>query len=1239
MKTDKHNTQPEPLASSEKERTKRELEERRQGGQGPPDALEQKAKRQRVSEIAVVDEKEEAQPISQRDWEDEDQIPLAELPKFSDEQIRNMTRKEIEEQFEKAPLKFIHIDHPNCVLDEEGKMLLKRMLLRKLKVFSLNDNDPGTARHEGVKIQLKPGEETPVCHPTRPTAPHKRALIRKHIENMLKYNIIEPSKSPWGANVLLVPKATPNDWRFVVDMRGVNAKTVSMSYPLVRIQDALDALAGNTVFSVVDNNQSFFQLPMIDRELTAFRCFMGSFHFKKMPMGLKNSGPIYQEWMDRCLGNLKWQCALVYIDDCIIFSKSIEQHFADLEKVLNVFEENDIHLKAKKSAFFRSSISFLGHVIDKDGVRPDPKKVECIVKAKPITKKQIQSWVSMAGYYRRHVPNFAKKVQPLYDLIKSKSRISSKGLSKEQQEAIDLVKKWLTTSPILAHPQWEKPFTVCTDASTEAIAAVLEQRDEEGRPVAVMYISRALRKHEKGYHIYELEILAMVWAISVFEHYLYKPFVVVTDNKAMTWLRTKRDCPNRRIMQWVLNLEQYNFEIKHRSSKQNANADGPTRFNAMGADANYGEKVDLTCSLVELEPSEDETCDSFIQPEFVFTIDDTENEALFDIISPVKEGGYHIPDRDEMIKAQSQDRALQDIIEAISMKRVKEDCPFFMKEGMLMRKTPNPHKFKKKLSRKFKFYEQIVVPDNDDIKEAIFFLNHDHIMSAHGGFARIIEKVEEKYYWKSMKKDLKKYTKLCLKCVKRKTPRPLRHGLTQSMEARYVMHKFAFDIVTSLPETTARGYTCILTGIDMFSRYPFAVPMANRTMKSVVHALRKIFTVFGFPKILISDREPSFVSQVVKQLMKKMGTRKSNTTGYQPQGNSPCERFNGWLSAALTMYCNENKTDWDEYIDCVLYAYRTCVQTSTGFTPFELMFGRRHRDFSDFLYQTTREDIEAEKKYFIHDTETMRNVYKQVRENQARMMKANKEYRDKNRIDVKFETGDFVLIWDPKTTSGGTKKLQFRWSGPAQIVRRSNTSPLLYIVNPNPTLPIEPSKLRKLHVNRLHLYHPFDENFNPPTEIEAENRAEELKKMGALKGLPEIGEYVIVGYQQRPQDKLPFALVEVISVDKGTNTFTGWWMGNNNENIFAAQRKGYWQPSTNKHYYADKPIHPSHPRYTSVTTETYLSPSDILMRNVELGFELNIPFDVLFALSQEPRIGWKIEKAKQGMEDILKHVR
>ena len=182
--------------------------------------------------------------------------------------------------------------------------------------------------------------------------------------------------------------------------------------------------------------------------------------------------------------------------------------------------------------------------------------------------------------------------------------MSPKGLTKQQKNCVETIKKWLTSEPILAYPQWDKPFSICTDASTQALGAVLEQTNDDGTKVAVMYISRALKSHEKNYHIYELEILALVWAISVFRHYLFKPFQVWTDNKAMTWLKSKRDSPNKRIAQWIINLESHEFEINHRSSQQNANADGPTRFNVMPADTNYGERVDLTCSLEEFDQNQ-----------------------------------------------------------------------------------------------------------------------------------------------------------------------------------------------------------------------------------------------------------------------------------------------------------------------------------------------------------------------------------------------------------------------------------------------------------------------------------------------------------------------------------------------------------------------------------------------------------------------------------------------------------
>ena len=1183
------------------------------------------------------------QPISERDYNDTDQVPSSELDFKTEEEVKLMSDKEVLEYFDLAPLKFIEIEHDDCLLKSNHSLLmrLRRLLVSRLRVFSLDDNDPGCAKHPGVKIRLKEGQDHPFCEPLRPTNPKKREQVEKHVQNMLKYNIIEPSESPWGANILLVPKKNPGETRMCIDFRVLNSRTVGMSYPLVRIDDALDGLAGKAVFSTVDANQSFYQLPVAkeDREKLAFRCHLGCFHFKKMPMGMKNSGPIYQKFMMDVLGKMAWECAIVYVDDCIIFSKTIEEHFSHLEKVLSAFEDSGVHLKAKKAMFFRSSMVFLGHKISAKGIEPDQKKIEAILKANPTTKKQIHSWVAGCGYYRKLIPDFAKKVKPLYDLIKSKSRIPSSGLTAIQQNAIEQIRAWLSSSPILAYPQWDKPFEVCTDASTEALGAVLQQRDKNGNPVAVMYISRALRESEKGYHIYELECLALVWAIGVFSHYLTEKFTVWTDNEALTWLQTKKNGANKRILRWVLDLQQYDYEIKHRRSKLNANADSLSRVNGNDANQNYGETVDLTCSI-DCFPADyafmlgEDDVHSFIEDDC--EINDSHLAAIVDESSK-------LPSREELIRAQKKDPYLKLILDKLCQPPFKFEN-FFMDDGLLLRKTSNPHKFVKGATRAYKSCEQIMVPNDDTIKKVIFFMHHGHITVAHRGFKQAIHDLQSQYYWRGMRTEFKAYIRACLKCQKRKTPRPMNVGSTQTTVAKYVMHKFAFDIVTGLPPTAMRGYTCILTGIDCFSRYCFAVPLASRKIKSVVHALMFIFNQFGFPKVLVSDCEKSFVGPIVRELMKKFGTRKANTTGWQPQANATIERWHRWFKAELTIFANKNKNDWDEHMDTILYAYRTCIHSATGYTPFELMFGRSHRTMTDFLYRTTDRDIEREHSHRLKQTEMIRDTYARVLSNQMRLARANKLYRDKNRKDVFFKKGDYVLIWDPCIDKEGSSSLQYAWAGPGQIVRKSSQNALLFIVDPTPDLENDPSRYRKLHVNRLHLYLPGPYGEHPPRrDLRAYDRKAALDKLFKTKSLPRNGSFVIIVYQQRECDRLPFALLKVLDINKTDGTFTGWWMGNAHSNIFAAQKPGYWQPSTNKHYYRDAPLHKSHPRYTSVVTCTTLTPDDILVSNVPLGIEDNIPFDILQMISdygeETGNFKWTLKsehkKLLEGMTDLL----
>ena len=223
-----------------------------------------------------------------------------------------------------------------------------------------------------------------------------------------------------------------------------------------------------------------------------------------MPQGLKNSSPIFQAFVDNVLGKLKWDKVINYIDDLIIYSPTIEQHFHDLREVLTTIKQAGLHLKAEKCFFFRTRISFLGHVVSEQGVEPDPNRIKCILEANPVKKKDIQSWLGLAGYYRKMIPQFASKAAPLYDLLKDKTKRNRSTLTDREQHAIDNIKRWLTTSPILGHPDFNKPFYLCTDASIEGLVCTLQQKDDNGNDIVIQYASRALKPHEKKYHIYEL---------------------------------------------------------------------------------------------------------------------------------------------------------------------------------------------------------------------------------------------------------------------------------------------------------------------------------------------------------------------------------------------------------------------------------------------------------------------------------------------------------------------------------------------------------------------------------------------------------------------------------------------------------------------------------------------------------------------------------------------------------------
>jgi hypothetical protein len=246
-------------------------------------------------------------------------------------------------------------------------------------------------------------------------------VVKEIIEDLLAKKIIRPSNSPWAFPVVLVPKPD-GKWRFTVDYRKLNAIVPRDAFPLPLIQDHLTQLGDSQWFSVLDLVSGFWQIPMKeeDKPKTAFICSEGLYEYECMPMGLSNSPATFQRMMQQVIpAGIRLEYALVYLDDIIVHSKTLEEHLEHLDDVLTRINKAKLKIKPKKVAFMKDEVKYLGHLVTKDGVRPDPGHVKAILEWKePSTVKEVRQFVQLVNYYRQYIKNFASKAAPLYGLTK-----------------------------------------------------------------------------------------------------------------------------------------------------------------------------------------------------------------------------------------------------------------------------------------------------------------------------------------------------------------------------------------------------------------------------------------------------------------------------------------------------------------------------------------------------------------------------------------------------------------------------------------------------------------------------------------------------------------------------------------------------------------------------------------------------------------------------------------------------
>ena len=894
----------------------------------------------------------------------------------------------------------------NKDLKESEKEQLYHLLLAYKDTFAHNQADLG--RTDRVQHEVRTDDAYPIRQRVRRTAPAQREETRKLIEEMLHKDIIQPSSSPWASPVVLVRKKDGSA-RFCVDYRRVNSVTKKDAYPLPRVDDTLDTLAGSQVFTTLDLISGYWQVEVKpeDREKTAFCTSEGLFEFKVMPFGLCNAPATFQRLMDAVLMGLQWSRCLVYLDDVVVPGKSFEDHLQNLKYVLDRFRSAGLKLNLSKCKFGRREVTFLGHVVTAQGVAADPAKLSKVASwPQPQSQRDVQQFLGFASYYRRFIKDFAVIARPLHHLTEKTAIFN---WTEESEASFQKLRLKLVSPPVLAFPDHSRSFILDTDASNTGIGCVLSQTKQDGSERVIAYGSRLLSKPERNYCVTRRELLAVVYFTQQLRPYLLgKHFTLRSDHGSLTWLRNFKE-PEGQLARWLEKLEEYDFTIIHRPGLKHSNADALSRLPCQQCGRPNHSSIEDTEETVEADA---------VAHCFPGTSDEEMRKLQLDdpVIGPVLR---HLQDgqQPDGNTCRSQSPPTRRLLE--QWQRLE------LRNGVLGRRFVNQDDSE---------WFQLIVPHS--LRNQILEELHGGVAGGHFGEEKTMGRLQARFYWPGQWADVRNWCRTCPMCVTRKTPTPRQRGPLGTIRAGYPMQIVAVDILGPLPKTKG-GNAYVLVASDYFTRWVEAYAIPNQEAVTVAQKLvDELFCPFSTPEQLHSDQGRQFESDLIAEVCRILKIHKTRTTPYHPQGDGLVERFNRTLLDMLATMTKEQPGDWDGHIRRVCLAYNSSIQATTGYTPFFLMFGREARLPLDLMYHSCTPETVTHSEYATRMKDSIEKAYDRVRTKFGQEQRAQKQFYDQKCHGKPYTPGDLVWLHSTVVARGKSRKLHHPWTGPWKVLKR-----------------------------------------------------------------------------------------------------------------------------------------------------------------------------------------------------------
>ncbi|XP_003241242.1 uncharacterized protein K02A2.6-like [Acyrthosiphon pisum] len=774
----------------------------------------------------------------------------------------------------------------NSIQDNKKARDLNELLIEYKDLFS---GKLGEYAHMEVHLELN-SDIQPIFHKHRCIPFAHKLAVEKELQRLEDSGVIKKSElCQWGTP--LVPVLKPDgSIRLCADYKAtLNRYIKDIHYPFPRIEDLFATVQGGQTFSKLDFSNAYNQLK-VDSEtskLLAWSTHKGTYEVLRLPYGIKPATAIFQREVEKIFKDCAFTANL--LDDIVVTGRNDEEHFKNLAEVFKRCKRAGFQFNRSKCQFFQPSIKYLGHIIDKDGLRKDPEKVNCISKiARPQNVTELKSFLGMINYYGKFVKNLAKILAPLHNLLKKSNAFV---WSKICDKAFNSIKTILMSEQVLTHYNPDLPIVLTCDASNNGLGAVLSHVLSDNTEKPINFASRALSSAEKNYSTTHKEALAVVWGVTKNYQYLKgREFIIRSDHKPlMTLLGEDKVIPKMasgRVQRWAFFLSGFKYKIEFIKGTNNTAADSLSRIS--NSNCNFTTKDDLVDQAVDVI----NWVDRFVPVDYL------------------------------QIRAEtSRDPTIKKVINYMNThwpKEVTEDVkPFYNRRDELVYE-----------SKILMWGYRIIIPS------CLTSILLKELHGSHMGIVKMKSLARSYFWWPSLDLDIETLAKNCAVCVTFR-PEPAKTMLTKWPQSTRVFERIHADYAGPINN---KMYL-ILT--DSFSKWPEIFEVSKADTHNTIEKLKETFSRYGLPDTIVTDNGTPFTSGEFSEFCELNSIKHLTSPPWHPSSNGAAENaVKSFKIGFGKILMNKSEYSTDSAINKYLFYYRNAIHSTTGCTPSKLMFGR-----------------------------------------------------------------------------------------------------------------------------------------------------------------------------------------------------------------------------------------------------------------------------------------------------------